>query len=169
MGNGMLAASDAERLVAIDAQIQPNGQMGGVEHYLAALVRALGQLEGPERYLLVCLPEYSDWLAPYAGPNQRIVVGPTRISRRVKGIFGAAWPGVWKIGQRLWLWAARVSDAQRVPPGWVWESRGFFESLGATLLHVLYQKYVRTDLPVVFSPHDLQHEHFPVPDTRVTM
>jgi len=148
--------------IAIDAQFQPGGWVGGVETHLIALVRALSQLDGPERYLLVCSPEHPDWLKDYTGPNQRIVVGPSfTIRRMVKVIFGKTWPKVWRVGQRVWLQAARRSGFQSVPPGWVSDYKGFFEGLGVALVHVFSQKYVRTKVPTVFNPHDLQHEHYP--------
>ncbi|MHC4618043.1 MAG: glycosyltransferase family 4 protein [Planctomycetota bacterium] len=150
------------RQIAIDAQLLPGGQMGGVKTQLAALVWALGQLDGPERYVLVCLPENPDWLKEYVGYNQRVVFGSSRNVRRVvSGVLGRFWPRVSKIGQRVWTRVAQSVGSHRVPPGWAWESNGFFEGLGVALVHVFYQKYVCTELPVVFNPHDLQHEHFP--------
>lgn len=40
-------------------------------------------------------------------------------------------------------------------------SDGFFESLGADVLHFFTQSYERTSLPAVYNPHDLQHIHMP--------
>jgi glycosyltransferase involved in cell wall biosynthesis len=153
---------DTIRSIAIDAQFPTNGALGGVEQGLIALVKALGQLEGPERYLLVCPPEHPDLLKDYMGPNQRIVIGPRFTTRYIaKRLFGLAWPNLWSRAQRAWLWVAELLRRQFVLPGWVWESNGFYESLGVALVHVFIQRYVRTELPTVFNPHDLQHEHLP--------
>jgi len=153
---------DMNRCIAIDAQIPVNGVVGGVEQGLIALVKALGQLEGPEHYLLVCPPEHPHWLKDYMGPNQQIIIGPSYNARRlVKGVFGKAWPKVWEVGQQIWMQVARRVVPHRMPPGWICDSNGFFESLGVSVVHVFIQKYVRTSLPTIFNPHDLQHEHFP--------
>lgn len=148
------------RQIAIEAQLPSVGSFGGVQTQLAALVWALGQLDGPERYVIVCAPENPDWLRDFVGLNQSIVLGPVRTGRRLmRGVFGKMWPKVWAFGQNLWLQAGKYFH--RLPPGWVWETNGFFEGLDVALVHVFYQRYLRTSLPVVFNPHDLQHEHYP--------
>lgn len=151
---------DKRYRVAIEAQLPSIGQFGGVQSQLSAFVRAIGQLDGPERYVIVCAADNPDWLASFTGPNQQIVVGPVQTGRQVlRRVFGKAWPKVWAIGQGLWLRAPKRTDS--LPPGWLWETNGFFEDLGVSLVHVFYQRYLRTSLPVVFNPHDLQHEYFP--------
>ena len=40
-------------------------------------------------------------------------------------------------------------------------SDGFIESLGASVIHFPYQAFVRTSLPSIFEPWDLQHRHLP--------
>ncbi len=150
------------RGIAIDAQFQPGPQVGGVQTQLAALVHALGQLDGPERYLVVTRPDGADWLQDELGPNQRTVFGPTRTARyAVRQILGAWWPPLWGAAQRAWLRFARDLGADLAPPGCTLESRAFYQRLGVAVVHVFHQSYVRTGLPVVFNPHDLQHEHFP--------
>ena len=63
--------------IAINAQILPNKGSGGVEQGLIGLVSALGELEdGPEEYIIIGPGEEPDWLKPFVGSNQRIVVGP---------------------------------------------------------------------------------------------
>lgn len=146
--------------IAIEAQLPRGGQFSGVHTQLSALVRALGQLSGPERYLIVCAAEHPDWLREFIGPNQRIVLAPAQTGRSLlHKVFGKAWPKVWAMGQGLWLQVTRRTGS--LPPGWLWETDGFYEALGASLVHVFYQRYLRSSLPVVFNPHDLQHEHFP--------
>jgi glycosyltransferase involved in cell wall biosynthesis len=153
----------SNRLVAFDAQIQSSVSISGVETHLMALVQALGRLEGPEQYLVVCSPEHPDWLREYIGPNQSIVLGPERplAVRLIKLASGKLWPRLWSISQRAWLHYAGQSEGERKPPGWIRDSNGFFEDLGAAVLHIFYQVYVRAQIPVVFNPHDLQHEHYP--------
>ena len=60
--------------VAINAQIVPGGS-GGVESALIGLVHALGRLDdGPEEYVIIGPAENREWLKPYMGANQRIIL-----------------------------------------------------------------------------------------------
>lgn len=148
--------------IAIEAQILDT-TMGGVSSHLAALVKALGELDGPERYLVVCAQENPDWLRPYLGPNQKIVLGPQRRSRQlVRHLFGKYWQRVWVNGYTLISrMPVKVFPVLKTPLGAITNMRGYYESLGASLVQVFYQAYIQTALPVIFNPHDLQHEHFP--------
>ena len=77
--------------IAIEAQLPTGGHFGGVQAQLSALVRALGQLDGPERYVIVCAAENPDWLRSYMGPNQRIELGPAQTARSVlRRVFGTS-------------------------------------------------------------------------------
>ncbi len=129
---------------------------------MVALIKALGQLEGPEQYQIVCHPDYPDWLEGQIGYNQEIIVGPSKKTYRfAKGLFGKTWPKFWAIAQRLWLKTSGRIESGKVPPGWTWDSNGFYENLGVSLIHVFHQAFISTRLPMIFNPHDLQHEHFP--------
>lgn len=152
-----------ERLVAIDAQIPMNGEVGGVEQLLVAFVKALGRLDGPEQYLIVCPPDKREWLNEYLGPNQEAVAGPGSFLRsRVRGLLGdKGYACFWRWAHRIMFWARDRFKCSLVPPGSVTLSRGFYEGLGASVLQVCALKCVRTDVPVVFLPHDLQYEHLP--------
>jgi ABC-type multidrug transport system fused ATPase/permease subunit len=57
--------------------------MGGVSSHPIALVKTVGELDGPERYQVVCAQENPDWLRPYLDPSQNTVLGPQRRSRRL--------------------------------------------------------------------------------------
>src|SRR5689334_20499154 len=61
--------------IAIDAQLLP-GQTQGTHTFLIGLVKALGELEGPEKYILVGPWEDPDWLKPFTSENQTLVRGP---------------------------------------------------------------------------------------------
>lgn len=148
--------------IAIDAQIIDTS-MGGVSSHLAALVKALGELDGPERYFVVCAKENPDWLRAYVGRNQSIVMGPDRRDRQlVKRLFGRQWRRVWAAGYALASKTlTRIPATGRTPLGAVTDMSGYFERLGARVVHEFSQVYLRTRTPVIFNPHDLQHEHFP--------
>ena len=141
--------------VAINAQLRPDGAAGGIEQFVASLVRSLGELDdGPETYTVVGPARDPDWLEPLLGPNQRLVAAP-----EPRGVGGL-------------LKRARDSGRHRlsahVDAAGVESSRGFFEGLG-DVVHFPFQAYRRCTLPTVFNPHDLQHEHHPelVPPGRL--
>ncbi|MBI5653907.1 MAG: glycosyltransferase family 4 protein [Chloroflexi bacterium] len=144
--------------IAFDAQILPGGHHGGVEQVVLNLVRALGRLDGTEEYTLISHWRYPHWLEPYIGPNQKII---TSLSHSYSGAtrFGPRWISV--PARRAWRKlrehiAARGGGAPSVP-----ESKGFYESLNADLVHFPFQGYVRSRLPFIYNPHDLQHLHLP--------
>jgi glycosyltransferase involved in cell wall biosynthesis len=145
--------------VALNAQLFSGSGAGGIESVVIALVRALGELEGPEEYVLITGPEEPDWLRPYLGPNQRVVVAP-RVREEhsgveaVKRMLGPLRP----IASRLWR-SVRSAPTLRWPT--LSASHGFIESLDCRVVHFPYQCYITSGIPAVYNPHDLQHLHFP--------
>jgi glycosyltransferase involved in cell wall biosynthesis len=144
--------------IAINAQLFPDGSSGGVEQFVLGLVHALGRLaDGPEEFIIIVHCKNLDWLQPYLGPNQRIVSRRRSVERAkqllgpLRGPAGKAWRGA-----RGLVFARPDSN---LPP--ILESDGFFESLGADIIHFPFQHFVRCKLPTIFNPHDLQHVHFP--------
>lgn len=151
--------------VIVDAQISPNGAVGGVEQFIAGLVRALGRLEdGPEEYTIVGSPENLDWLAQLSGANQRVVAGPQR-ERPLEGAKRRFGPLRKPVGL-AWRRLRNALPARLAEIGVLPESQGFYENLGGRVLHFPHQMFVRTALPTLFNPHDLQHRHFPAFFTR---
>ncbi len=148
--------------VAIDAQLLPGGGAGGVEQFTVGLVYALGRLnDSSEEYIIVGPWQEPAWLESYLGANQHIVSGPKpqrghmeraqSLLGPLRSSVGELWQGV----QRFVLQSPRRS-LPRVP-----ESEGFYESLGASVIHFPRQGFVRCNLPMIYSPHDLQHLHYP--------
>ncbi|MEM2045740.1 MAG: glycosyltransferase family 1 protein [Candidatus Bathyarchaeia archaeon] len=149
--------------VAIDAQIFPGGGEGGIEQFLIGLVHGLGQLtDGPEEYIIVGHWQGADWLAPYLGPNQRLLSGPQpqqdhfEKAKRLLGPFRKPAGVLWREVQRV---------VKGPPPPYVPTipvSDGFYEGLGADVLHITYPlHFVQAAVPTVFTIHDLQHRHYP--------
>ncbi len=146
--------------VAISARLVPSLGAGGVESAILALVHALGRLDGPEQYVVLAHPHAPDWLRPYLGANQRVVVAPLprdapRSGERLKRMLGPLRPPLRA------AWRALTGTAE--PPGFPWleDSGGFLESLGCAAVHLPYQCYTVSSLPTVYNPHDLQHVHLP--------
>ncbi len=147
--------------IAIDAQLSPSGISGGVTQFVAGMVYGLGQLtDGDEEYLVVAPWMEPDWLRPFVGRNTRLVRGP----RRSRKDYARRWLGPWRDPVDRFL--ARL----RGRPKGAWQSAGrveipvsdgFYESLGADMIHFPTQRFVRCRLPMLYNPHDLQHLHLP--------
>lgn len=135
-------------VTAINAQLVPGGTSGGIEQFVAGLVRALGRLDdGVDEYLIVTSREAPDWLADELGPNERLVpfdpaaADHPHALRRVAG--------------RL---RRSLSGGTGLPPNF---AEPFFDTLDADVVHFPYQAYRRCLAPTIFNPHDLQHLHYP--------
>ena len=141
--------------VAINAQVRPNSDSGGIATVLAELT-ALGQLDdGPEEYIFIGHWDEPDWLQPLLSSRQRIVRGPkaARSSDPFKRALGPLRPvarqlkGFFKHGLKINS-GVPISD-------------GFYESLSCDVVHFPFQTFVQCTLPAVYNPHDLQHLHHP--------
>lgn len=147
--------------VAINAQFVSNSGAGGIESVVVGLVRAIGQLDGPEEYVLISDVREPEFLRSHLGPNQRVVVAPaprrsgvgSRVARRL--VRSQPWL------DRAWsrLMAGRTSDRALWPT--LSASEGFLEALNCQVAHFPYQCYVMSSIPSVYNPHDLQHLHLP--------
>lgn len=143
--------------IAINARLPLDGSVGGVEHFVTSLIRALGSLtDGDEEYLIVTYPESAPALAECLGPRQRVVVQAD---------------GSWRdrLRRRLGKWGDRLGDCSRAVRYRLWGNAavalqgtpGFFESLDADVVHFPFQQFEPTALPSLYNPHDLQHRHLP--------
>lgn len=148
--------------IVLNAKMPEAGLWGGIEQFVIGLVRSLGQLEdGTERYIIVSHPAAPHLLKPYLGRNQQIVPGPRPHARRLESL--KQWLGSLREPvEKVWR-NTRQSLLGPPPPAApsVANSDGFYESLGADLVHFPYQSYARCKLPMIFNPHDLQHRHYP--------
>lgn len=144
--------------IAINAQILPTGGHGGVINVLLALLKALGQLDGPEQYTLITHWQEPDWLKPHLSPNQRIVAGPRPHERFSGRTPGPLRPLLMRLHRAAlaFLGPDLVAQHPRVPV-----SDGYYERLGCDVIHFPYQEFTICALPSIFNPHDLQHRHFP--------
>jgi glycosyltransferase involved in cell wall biosynthesis len=146
--------------IAINAQIDPETGVGGVESVIIGLVKALGQLcDGNEQYVIVTNDRHPDWLHPYLGPNQTVAVkpGPGRSAGTKKTVLRAVRKEMQRVVHRV---ARRLSPPTKAYPT-PKISNGFFESLGCDVIHFPYQHFEICALPSIYNPHDLQHRHFP--------
>jgi glycosyltransferase involved in cell wall biosynthesis len=123
------------------------------------LISSLGRLrDGEEEYVIIGHWQGADWLKPYFGSNQRLVIRPRVRTQRdkLKQCLGPLQP----FTRRIWrtLFGSLLSKA-----GWpgVEISDGFYENLGCDVIHFPSQNFVLCSLPTIYNPHDLQHLHYP--------
>jgi glycosyltransferase involved in cell wall biosynthesis len=152
--------------IALHIDVIP-GEQGGTVQSTQGLVRSLGQLDGPEQYILAAqTPDQRDWIAQYCGPSQEVRLRNPGAQRRatawkeirqaktakslVKSVLRPALNSVRQVTGRL---------TPRVPA--VPVSDGYYESLGCDLLHFPTQPFEVCGLPTIYNPHDLQHLHYP--------
>lgn len=152
------------------ANLQSSGpSMGGVETYLAALIKSLGQLsDGDDRYVVIGPPSGADWLEKVLGPNQELRRLPPGTSdgagRRALRKAASLARRVDRLASRWPLFRSGASpeiQRQKQPYDHPHLSNGFIESLQGDAIHFPYQHFIVTSLPSVFNPHDLQHLHLP--------
>ncbi len=154
--------------VLIHADLPSASGAGGVQTYLGALIRALGQLgDGDEEYLVLGpSPADAAWLTPHLGPNQRLLnlpAGPQPFSVRLVSAPARSLRRVLRpllASPRLRGGLIRVLR-RRAPTAGIAVSGGAWEATGARVIHFPYQQFVRTRLASIFNPHDLQHLHLP--------
>ncbi len=156
----MAAEGGASRRVAINAQLRPDGFVGGAEQFIHSLLNALGNLrDGDERYVVVACPGFEKHPSFLGGPRVTTVRGFVRAERRPR-VVEVLPPRLFLALRTLRLRGLRTpqvsaADAPTLPDG------HFFDDLGAAVVHFPFQNGFRTSAPSIFHPHDLQHLHFP--------
>ncbi|MBI1860401.1 MAG: glycosyltransferase [Deltaproteobacteria bacterium] len=136
----------------INAQILPGRGAGGVETVLVALVRALGRLDGNDEFVVVTRADAPDWIRPFAGPNSKVISAPRGVQRKTR---------VPAFLRRMFSPLKTAITQQPIEWSFPAVSSGFFESLGGDVIHFPCQDFTICSIPSVYSPHDLQHRHFP--------
>lgn len=160
------------------ANLSGDGGAGGVQTYLAALIKALGQLDDcDERYVILAPDTNADWIESVLGPNQELL----RLKYTPPGLGRRTLSKLAQIVRRIDDAAAHTSLFRRAALSYMLSSvtvppdpepalsNGYFESLGANCIHFPFQQFIVTSLPSVFNPHDLQHVHLPSFFTPATL
>lgn len=155
-------------ITAIYAQLTPR-EGGGVAHAVQQLVAGLGKLtDSDESYVIITSPAGAEWLSPVLGSNQRLVIAPYHLSHAgprweatLASLMARKAPRLVPLVQKFWEHLILPVRSRRpvamAPP----HSDGFIESLGAGVVHFPYQRFIRTSIPSIFEPWDLQHRHLP--------
>jgi glycosyltransferase involved in cell wall biosynthesis len=145
--------------VCLDARLV-SGQRGGVEQVVIGLASALSRLDdGNERYLFLADPGHTAWLEPYiSGPCSILIsAGETAAPVIRKGLKASS--------RRVALAAVpgglRTVVRRRIRPYSLPESDGSIERAGVDVMHFPMQVGFRTEVPNIYTPHDLQHLHLP--------
>jgi glycosyltransferase involved in cell wall biosynthesis len=146
------------------------GVAGGVAQSTQGLIKSLGLLDGPDRYVLAArTPDQAEWIRPYCGRNQEIIIRDPRWRTRPP-LDGATTGRSRRVGHlvkralRPALEGLRTVVG-RLTPQTKWPalpvSDGYYESLGCDVLHFPTQGFTLCALPTIYNPHDLQHLHYP--------
>lgn len=139
--------------ILIDARLR-DGEAGGIQQVVVGLAQGFSQIksEGFDVRFL-CYKGHEAWLQPYLGNNQ----GLFRLAKRPTP---TAKPSALKASVRRMLrntlGLLPGTGCLNVPAEPV-EVREF----NPHLIHFVHQNIFKTQRPFIFTPHDLQHEHFP--------
>src|SRR5678815_1114970 len=143
----------SERLcVAIDCRVTP-ATAGGVAQVMLGLVHALGRLEDSTTLYKIVVESQreQDFLKSYLGNNQQFAFKTRTFAKRLQG----------KIARSGNTFTRRLFRGDTASPTSLPPSDGFFESLECHVVHFPHQRFLSTNLPTIYNPHDLQHRHFP--------
>ena len=150
--------------VCLDARLV-SGEWGGVEQVVIGLAAALSRLDdGDEEYLFLVNPGHTAWLEPFlSGSSSLLMAMPpavvpavvpierTGLRAAVLRMAGAAIPS-----------QIRAAVRRRWPrPYSLPESDGSIERAAVDVMHFPMQLGFLTEVPTIYTPHDLQHLHLP--------
>jgi glycosyltransferase involved in cell wall biosynthesis len=155
--------------IIIEIDVTP-GLSGGIAQSTQGLVSSLGQLEGPEEYILATeTPAQTDWITQYRGSNQQVVMRDPQWRHR-EPVCLRGKNGIQRVTARFKAGLKPVAEKfrhqmGRLVPQRKWPvlplSDGYYESLGCDVLHYPTQGFKFCALPTIYNPHDLQHLHYP--------
>lgn len=154
----MSAAGSGRRRIGINVSWMSPGQAGGMEWYVRNLVAALGRLDQQHDYVLVTSPD--NW-ATFALPSPRwtkiAYAGPENTPQAFAVLPGRA--------ADAGDWSRHLYDRLRHPRRRCWR-RGLNDLIARERLDLwfcplIYLLPLDSEIPVVVTIPDLQHEHFP--------
>ena len=163
--------------VAINAQLRPDGDSGGVVTVLRALAALTRLGDGPEEYVFIGPHDSPEWLRSILPPGQTVVPGPAPVElaewspdrlEPFRRALGPLRPAARALRRIIYATAqTAVSDTSGAaafassqtfaPPA----AKNFYEGLGCDVIHFPFQSFEPCGLPTVYNPHDLQHLHHP--------
>ena len=142
---------ERDPLVVVHAPIPPRG-WGGVQQAAMGLIWGLSQLDA----ISVAVDAGADaaWLDGVSGPNVRVHTTPLARHRQLSALFRTATlaPITGRL-RRLRPIRPRTENVRHRHPE-------------AALVHFATQAAYLTDLPSIYQPWDLAHEHYPMFFTR---
>lgn len=142
--------------VGVDARLR-NGAAGGVQQVLTVLAQGLRAVGDPrvQPHFIVYRGEHQ-WLDPHLDPHWSLIEIPAPERSHLSQALTRA-PQVHDAARSAWhaLRAARAfrRTAEFAPSA--------VANAGLDLIHFTFQRAFHTELPSIYQPHDLQHEHLP--------
>jgi glycosyltransferase involved in cell wall biosynthesis len=144
----------------VDARLV-SGEWGGVEQVVIGLAAALSRLDdGDEQYLFLVNEGHTAWLEPYiSGPSSLLIAKPPAAAFEVqKGVRAT----VLKIAGAAIPRQLRAAVRRRMPRPYVLPvSDGSIERASVGVMHFPMQLGFLTEVPTIYTPHDLQHLRLP--------
>jgi glycosyltransferase involved in cell wall biosynthesis len=146
--------------VCLDARLV-SGEWGGVEQVVIGLADGLSRLDdGDEQYLFLVNEGHTAWLEPYiSGPSSLLMAMPPAVAPvRRSGSRSA----VLRMASAAIPAQLRAAVRRRRPrPYSLPESDGSIERAAVDVMHFPMQLGFLTEVPTIYTPHDLQHLHLP--------
>jgi len=143
--------------VAINVSVTPGSGGGGVEQHMQGVVRSLTLASADDIDFLLVVYDDPSWLRPCTDDNMRIVrMDDGGALSDLKQRIGS----VTKRTARPILKRTNIHNRFRSDPT-VPDANGRFAEMGADVVHFPSLPFYRTELPTIFTIHDLQHRHYP--------
>jgi glycosyltransferase involved in cell wall biosynthesis len=146
--------------VCLDARLV-SGEWGGVEQVVIGLAAALSRLDdGDEEYLFLVNPGHTAWLEPFiSGPSSLLMAMPPAVAPVGRNGLGAT--ALQMAGAAIPS-QIRAAVRRRMPRPYILpESDGSIERAAVDVMHFPMQLGFLTEIPTIYTPHDLLHLHLP--------
>lgn len=136
--------------IAIDARL-PESAVGGVQQVVCTLADGLSKVEDSDFDIFWIVYNNTTWWEPYIPKHHTVL----RFRSPAGGVglrLASILPSV--VSRLMPIIRPLLRSHER-------SLETTLRSYGVKLVHIPYQDGVRTSLPTVYHPHDLQHKYFP--------
>lgn len=141
--------------ILIDARLI-DGQAGGIQQVVIGIAEGMSQLDLSGFHIkFLCYEGHTEWLEPYLGSTLSVVQVPKTSSNQAATLRGKIHKKVSNWGRDHFGHLIGTRSIRLSPEP---ES---VRQFNPDLIHFVHQNCFNTSRPYLFTPHDLQHEHYP--------